>query len=86
MVKRLGMVGARSPTGPRLQLTTGERDRESRVIVYGVSGCVSGCVRVCVCDSLAPAFDDASVLLGPQRVAGRLRQRLNLTGQVVAGQ
>lgn len=34
--------------------------------------------------SLAPALHDPSVLLGSQRVAGRLRQRLDLTGQIVA--
>lgn len=33
---------------------------------------------------LAPALHDPSVLLGSERVAGRLRQRLDLTGQVVA--
>lgn len=34
--------------------------------------------------SLAPALHDSSVLLGSERVAGRLRQRLDLTGQIVA--
>lgn len=35
-------------------------------------------------DSLAPALHDPSVLLGSERVAGRLGQRLDLAGQVVA--
>lgn len=33
---------------------------------------------------LAPAFHDSSVLLGSEGVAGRLRQRLDLAGQIVA--
>lgn len=34
--------------------------------------------------SLAPTLHDAAVLLGSQGVAGRLGQRLDLTGQIVA--
>lgn len=33
---------------------------------------------------LAPAFHDSAVLLGSEGVARRLRQRLDLTGQIVA--
>lgn len=49
-----------------------------------LSSAFSTSLLINTCHLLAPAFHDSSVLLGSERVAGRLGQRLDLTGQVVA--
>lgn len=71
--------GLRQLPTARHKTTAGQSESLTRELSENQSVC--GTWRP---NSLAPALHDASVLLGSQGVAGRLRQRLDLTGQIVA--
>lgn len=79
-------VRARCPCRSLSQLPTAHREggeAGSRLCLKFFLFCVK---KVVGCHSLAPALHDATILLGSQCVSGRLRQRLNLTGQVIAAE